>query len=109
MREQERIRDEILQQNLRSMHARSDQLFFWLLLAQWGGAVVLALLVSPYAWAGTVRSVHVHVPIAIVFGAILNALPVVLIRVRPGWWLTRHAVAVAQMLWSALLIHLTGG
>ena len=26
-----------------------------------------------------------------------------------GWAGTRHVVAVAQMLWSALLIHLTGG
>src|SRR5438034_5541534 len=30
-------------------------------------------------------------------------------RAWPGEAITRHAVAVAQMLWSALLIHLTGG
>jgi signal transduction histidine kinase len=88
---------------------RSDQLFFWLLLAQWAGAIVLAVLISPYAWAGRVSSVHVDVTIAMAFGGLINALPMVLIRIRPGWWLTRHVVAVVQMLWSALLIHLTGG
>jgi PAS domain S-box-containing protein len=46
---------------------------------------------------------------AIFFGAAINALPLLLIRKRPGSWQTRYAVTVAQMLWSALLIDLTGG
>jgi signal transduction histidine kinase len=107
--EQARVRDEILEHKLGHVHERSDQLFFWLLLAQWAAAIVLAVVISPYAWAGRVRSVHVHVPVAVVFGGLVSALPLTLTRMRPGWWLTRHAVAVVQMLWSALLIHLTGG
>src|SRR3954454_18557983 len=37
------------------------------------------------------------------------SLPVALALVLPGHLATRHAVAVGQMLASALLIHLTGG
>jgi PAS domain S-box-containing protein len=94
---------------LDQMHRDADQLFFWLLLAQWVVAIAIALLVSPYAWTGARRSLHVHVQLAVFFGAAINALPLLLIRKRPGSWQTRHAVAVAQMLWSALLIDLTGG
>jgi hypothetical protein len=36
-------------------------------------------------------------------------LPVFLAFKRPGYAFTRHTIAVAQMLTSALLIHLTGG
>ena len=102
-------RDEIFQQNLRAVHVRTDQLFFWLLLAQWAFAVVLALLVSPEAWRGASPSIHLHVGIALVLGGVVNALPLTLLRLRPGWWLTRQSVAVAQMMWSGLLIHITGG
>src|SRR5437868_7344289 len=39
----------------------------------------------------------------------VSILAVAFAGFRPGEPLTRHAVAVGQMLWSALLIHLTGG
>src|SRR5262249_13647852 len=42
-------------------------------------------------------------------GGIIIALPVSLAAFRPGNTLTRHTIAVAQMLMGALLIHLTGG
>ena len=39
----------------------------------------------------------------------ITGFPAVLALVWPGRVLTRHAVAVGQMLVSALFIHLTGG
>jgi serine phosphatase RsbU (regulator of sigma subunit) len=51
----------------------------------------------------------VHVVIATVLGGIVTALPVALGFTRPGWLGTRMVMAVAQIVWSALLIHLTGG
>jgi PAS domain S-box-containing protein len=87
----------------------TDQLFFWLLLAEWVFAVGLALQISPYAWAGRTRSLHIHVQMALFFGGMLNALPLILIRKHSGAPITRHAVAAVQMLWSALLIDVTGG
>jgi hypothetical protein len=71
--------------------------------------IVIAILVSPYAWEGKERVVSNHIYAAVILGGLLSALPIALILLRPGWAGTRHVVAVAQMLWSALLIHLTGG
>jgi signal transduction histidine kinase len=101
--------NEILQRTLRRLHARTSQLFFWLLLTQWVLAVTLALALSPFSWAGNTRSLHPHIQLAILMGGAINALPLLLLKLRPEWWLTRHVVAAAQMLWSALLIHITGG
>ena len=100
---------ELFRQRLERVQRDTDQLFFWLLLAQWLVATLIALTVTPYAWAGRERSIHFHVQLAAFYGAIVNALPLVLIRKRPGSALTRHVVAGTQMLWSAILIDLTGG
>jgi len=87
----------------------TDRLFLWLMIIQWFFAVALALLVSPRAWSGTNSSIHPHVWAAIFIGAIITSAPVILAWRQPGKTLTRHVVAIGQMLMSALLIHLTGG
>ena len=71
--------------------------------------MAIALVISPYAWEGRARAIHAHVWLALGLGAAIIALPLALIRAKPGHALTRHIVASAQMLLSALLIHLTGG
>lgn len=88
---------------------RADKLFSWLMAGQWVFAVLAAWLLSPYAWEGKMKSVHLHVQAAVFLGAAISIFPIVLARLRPGQPLTRHVIAAAQMLWSALLIHLTGG
>jgi signal transduction histidine kinase len=105
----EALREERFETSRRHLQRKTNQLFFWLLIVQWIFAIVTALVISPYAWEGRARSLHIHVQAALVLGAVINSLPFWLIRKRPGWWLTPHAVAAAQMLWSGLLIHLTGG
>lgn len=87
----------------------TDRLFAWLLSGEWAFAVFVALTFSPYGWEGKAKSVHLHVWIALVLGGLIVALPVALAFLRPGWTLTRHAIAVGQTLMSALLIHLSGG
>jgi len=87
----------------------TDRMFVWLLIGQWLFAIFLALTVSPYAWQGKEKTVHVHVWAAIFLGGAITAFPVALSLLRPGALLTRHVIAAAQMFWSALLIHLTGG
>jgi two-component system sensor histidine kinase HydH len=91
------------------VHAETDRIFLKLLFGEWAFAIVLALWLSPFAWEGKERAVHVHVWAAVGLGGLVFSLPAFLIRSRPGEPLTRHAVAVAQMLMSALLIHLTAG
>lgn len=98
-----------MKDHLASVRRQTSRTFAWLLLAQWIFAVVLAIFVSPYAWVGDVASVHTHVMLALLGGAFVNALPLVLLIRHPTAQLTRSAVAVAQIAWSAILIHLSGG
>jgi signal transduction histidine kinase len=90
-------------------HRRTDRLFLYLLIAQWLFSVILASVMSPFTYDGELQSTHVHVKLAMIFGALINTAPIALIILRPGWWGTRQTVAVVQMLWSALLITISGG
>jgi hypothetical protein len=86
-----------------------DQLFVRLLLAEWLFAILVAVVFSPYGWSGKVRVVHMHVWIAVLLGGAIVSLPVLAAFTRPGSVVTRHLIATAQTLMSALLIHLSGG
>ena len=90
-------------------YKRIDRLFAGLMCFQWVVGVIAALVISPRAWAGSVSHVHIHVWAAIFLGGIITIFPVSLAILKPGEVLTRHTIAVAQMLMSALLIHLSGG
>lgn len=89
--------------------ARTDKLFAALLFLQWVGGIIVAITISPRAWEGSVSQTHIHVPAAIFLGGIIAGLPIALTFLLPGRPITRHTVAVGQMLASALLIHLCGG
>ena len=95
--------------HIRGIRAQIDRVMAGLMIAQWVAAIGIAVTFSPYAWEGTTRSLHPHIFAAIVLGGAITSLPVVLAIFQPGAVITRHVVAVAQMLWSALLIHLTDG
>ncbi len=90
-------------------YARVDRAFAVLLAIQWIAGIAAALWLSPYAWAGKEKVLHIHVWIAVLGGAGICLLPILLAIFRPGWVVTRHVIAASQMLSSALLIHLTGG
>src|SRR5262249_48696328 len=76
--------DELQSRILADQRLTADRLFFWLLLVQWGFAILLAVTLSPYAWEGKARSIHLHVQIAVFLGGIINSLPLALIVLRPG-------------------------
>ena len=86
-----------------------DRMFAILIGIQYLAGIIGAMVVSPYAWAGKERVLHMHVWVAILGGAGIAILPILLALFRPGTVLTRHVIAASQMLSSALLIHLTGG
>jgi hypothetical protein len=90
-------------------HATVSRLIAGLLVVQYVASVIAAFLVSPYAWAGKERVLHMHVWVAILAGAGITILPLLMAMTRPAAPLTRHVLAASQMLSSALLIHLTGG
>lgn len=72
-------------------------------------ASLATLLLSPRTWAGASSVLHPHVSVAIFLGGAITALPVYLARAHPGKMWTRQVIAVAQMLMSSLLVHLSGG
>jgi two-component system, NtrC family, sensor histidine kinase HydH len=88
---------------------RVDKMFLVLMIVQWVAAILVALFVSPYGWEGKTKAIHIHVYIAVFLGGALSLFPIALAILRPGSTLTRHVIAASQMLWSALLIHLSGG
>src|ERR1700730_783031 len=91
------------------IYQRTDQMFAGLMIFQWIAGIVAALIISPRTWAGGTSSIHIHVLAAIFLGGTITFLPVAMIFAMPGKAITRHVVAVGQMLTSTLLVHLTGG
>jgi len=105
----QRRTDVLFQQHQHQIYVRTDQLFAALLALQWLACIFIAYWISPQAWAGPYSQTHIHVLAALLLGGIITSVPVLLTFTMPGKAITRHTIAVAQMLTSALLIHLMGG
>ncbi len=101
--------EQLFRNHQHRLFERTDRVLAQLMAVQWLAAICFALWISPRAWNGTASTVHLHVWAAVLLGGTITALPVALAILRPGDAVTRYAIAVAQMLMGALLIHLTGG
>jgi len=101
--------EELLREQRQNVWQRVDRMFAMLMLGQWLFAIVVVIVRSPFTWDGNSRSLHPHLYAAVVLGGLLSSVPIFLAWFRPGHATTRYTIAVAQMLWSALLIHLLGG
>lgn len=101
--------EQILQELKLQSYQRIDKIFGYLLVLEWLSGIVVALFVSPLTYIGRQSSVHLHLATAIVLGGLIISRPLWLIIKEPGKTQTRQTIALAQMLYSALLIHLTGG
>ena len=99
----------LFQESKQAIYRRVDRLFSGLMLFQWAGGIIAALVISPRAWEGSTSHVHMHVWLALLLGGAITLFPVFLALVRPGHVYTRYTIATGQMLMSALLIHLSGG
>lgn len=84
-------------------------MFAVLMVIQWIAGIAASLWISPKTWSGPYSQTHIHVWAAVFLGGAISAFPILLVVTRPGESATRYVVAIAQMLMSALLIHLTGG
>ena len=87
----------------------TNRVLMVLLAAEWIGLMVVATTVSPRVWAGTQSSLHPHLWAAILAGPcfVLPAIGVALLCPRRA--LTRHVLAMAQLLISILLSDASGG
>jgi two-component system, sensor histidine kinase and response regulator len=104
-----RLTAEHFESHCQQVWQRTDRMFGGLMALQWLAGIGVALWITPLTWIGATSSIHLHVHAAIFLGGAIAAFPILLVFFRPGQAITRHIIAVAQMLASALLIHLTGG
>ena len=100
---------ELFERDRTAIFRATDRWFAVLMAFQWVAGVAAALWISPRTWTGATSEVHVHVWAAVFLGGAISFVPISLALARPGRAETRYAIAVGQMLTSALLIHLTGG
>src|SRR5437867_1206241 len=101
--------DELYHRYEDKVYRRTDRFFFILMVLQWVVGILFAVIVSPRAWSGATSSVHPHIYAAVLLGGVFCFFPIILIWRLPGQALTRQVVAIGQMCFSSLLIHLTGG
>lgn len=91
------------------IYYKTDLAFILLLFTEWVASILTAIYISPQTWIGIHSSTHLHVYAAIILGGIIFLLPCTLFFIKRGEASTRITIAISQMLFSALLIHLTGG
>lgn len=103
------IADEYFDARFRQRALFMDRIMIWLLAAEWVGMIVTALVVSPRTWSADESRINPHLWAAILAGPafILPAIGIALLY--PARSLTRHTIAVAQLLVSSVLIDCTGG
>ncbi len=101
--------NELVEERCQKLYVRTDRLFALLMVLQWVGAMVAAVVISPLTWVGAHSNIHPHLYASIFLGGILALGPIFLAVFYPGRPITRYVIASAQMLFSALLIHLSGG
>src|SRR5438128_1211341 len=95
-----------------TMHGRAvlvDRMMRWLLTAEWLALVSVAAIVSPRVWNGTQSGLHPHLWAAILAGPCFILPFIGISLLQPGRHLSRHLLAVGQMLVSILFIDCTGG
>ena len=99
--------ERLLADQFDTIRRHTDRLFAVLMPLQWIASVLAVLYFAPRSASG----VHDYRAIssAILAGACITLVSVYLALRRPGRASTRQVMAVAQISWSALLIHFTGG
>ena len=105
---QKRIQ-EIFTKKYETILRSSDKIFSVIFLFQFLLGLLFAVLLSPRTWEGSVSTIHPHLYLAFFLGGSLAALPVYLIHFNNGHFINRYIITFAQISFSALFIHLTGG
>lgn len=98
----------LLSEYLSAVRRRADGLCIWLMGGQWLFALALAVVTSAHPWDWRLRPSPEPLWVALLLGGPLCIIPVTLALVRPGAVVTRQVMAVTQVLWSVLLVHLSG-
>jgi diguanylate cyclase (GGDEF)-like protein/PAS domain S-box-containing protein len=105
----DRQTEDLFASHQRSIYKHTDRMFAVLMSLQFLGGIGAAFWFSPKTWVGEYSGVSNNVWAAIFLGGLLSIFPIYLALKFPGERSTRYVIAVAQMLMSSLLIHVTGG
>jgi two-component system sensor histidine kinase/response regulator len=106
--QQRRATELFIEQRYR-LDSWTDHLFAALFVVQWLAEIGTAIWISPRTWVASTSYVHPHVWVAVLLGGATISMPMLMIVLWPGHSSTRLAIALAQGLNTAILIHLTGG
>ena len=99
----------LLREQTRAVHTNATRVFMLLLVLQWIAGITIALSISPLTWSGDTSSLHLHVTSALLLGFLFSTYPMYLARTAPDAAFTRHIIAATQLMWSGVLVHLSGG
>ena len=99
----------IYQDLIKEIAIKTDKLFAGLFAFEWLLGIVFALWISPNTWVGDESRVHIHIYAAVFLGGIAALYPIITVLRRPGDLYNRYVITIAQMSFSILFIHLTGG
>jgi hypothetical protein len=100
---------ELFNDQLVEQRMRLDRLFSKLMIVQWVAAIIVAAVYSPIAWAGMHQEMGGFMTLALLGGGALALVPMLMVRLSPGSSGSRQTIAVCQILFSSLFIHLSGG
>lgn len=100
---------ELFDQQFQAVVTRGNRVFAGLMLLQYIGCVVAAVFWTPLSWEGRESSIHLHVWASVFLGALIALPPAMMGWLKPENNSLRYLMAIAQMLMSALLIHIGGG
>ncbi len=93
----------------RRLWVSNDRVFAVVLVVQWIGLIVQAMVVSPQTWIAEESATHAHVWAATLLGGAVCLPAAALGWVFRGQVVARLGMAAAQALVVALLIHFGGG
>ncbi len=102
-------RKEIFNHYYNQVAIRTDRMFGVLFIFQWLLAIAFALWITPRTWIGEDSRIHLHVYASVFLGGVTAIFPIYLAKTQPGHPMNRFVIAIAQMIYSILFVHLTGG
>lgn len=101
--------EKIFKNQAQDICVRVDRGFAYLMLFQWVGCVLLGAFVTPGTWLGQMSGSKENAFIGLIFGALFAVPPIYAAWMFPGEKVTRCLIALGQMLFSTLIVYLTGG
>lgn len=100
---------EILNKYYGEIAVKVDRLFAVLLIFEFFAALFFAYFFTESTWIGQSPHKSLHITVSLIFAGLSTAIPCYRIWRWPGDYANRYIATTAQIIYSILFIHLTGG